>query len=130
LVQEHPKVYRGDIRKHWICAENKWLAARYGLQAVYIRSYRGKRRSLAHDLTELIEHLLPLARESGDARFMAPLRLVERIETGSERQRRLYRESGSWKKLIEDMTRRFYEELEAPLSQANPDVANQASLPG
>jgi carboxylate-amine ligase len=31
LLQERPRARRGDIRRHWIAVENKWLATRYGL---------------------------------------------------------------------------------------------------
>jgi carboxylate-amine ligase len=111
LLQERPKLLRGDMRRHWIAIENKWLATRYGLKAMYIRTPSGKRRPLAHDLAELINRLIPIARETGDYPFLAALLPIEQFETGAERQRRLYRESGSWKALIDDMTGRLAEEL-------------------
>jgi len=73
LLEERPQVLRGDVRHHWIAVENKWLATRYGLQAAYIRTPSGKRGALAHDLAELIEQLLPIAREVGDERYLAQL---------------------------------------------------------
>ena len=111
LLEERPQLRRGDIRKHWIAIENKWLATRYGLQAMYIRTPSGKRRSLAYDAADLIGRLTPIAAESGDKLFLAKLQPTDKFETGADRQRRLYREMGSWPGLIDDATRRFAEEL-------------------
>ena len=47
----------GQSRRQWVAVENKWLATRYGLGAMYIRTPGGKRRPLAYDLSELMERL-------------------------------------------------------------------------
>lgn len=120
LLEERPHLRRGDMRRHWIAVENKWLATRYGLGAMYIRTPGGKRRPLAHDLAEVIERLSPIARESGDYPFLATLRPVDKLESGADRQRRLYRETGDWKVLIDDMTSRLSQELEAAAGPARP----------
>ena len=112
LLAVKPHLCRGDIRRHWIAVENKWLATRYGLSAMYIRTPAGKRRLLSKDLSELIDHLMPIAREIGDHRFLEPLLSVDKIELGSDRQRRLYRETGNWKTVTEDMIRRLSRELD------------------
>ena len=111
LLQERPQLCRGDIRRHWIAIENKWLATRYGLQAMHIRTPSGKRRILSHDLSDLIERLRPIAQETGDWPFLSAIRPGGQFETSADRQRRLFRDSGNWKSLIEDMTRRWGEEL-------------------
>ncbi|HEY7310914.1 MAG TPA: YbdK family carboxylate-amine ligase [Gemmataceae bacterium] len=112
LLEERPRARRGDRRHYWIAVENKWLATRYGLDAKCIRTPGGKRRGLAEDLARLLEKMVPIAHETGDADFMASLRSQERMETGSERLRRLYRETGDWRALIDDMKNRWVRELE------------------
>lgn len=112
LLAEKPQLRRGDSRRHWIAVENKWLAARYGMTAPYIRTPSGKRRPLAQDLSELLERLLPIARESGDHRFLESLRPVDKLELGADRQRRLYRETGHWPAVLDDMVRRLSAELD------------------
>jgi carboxylate-amine ligase len=112
LLEENPRLRRGDIRRHWIAVENKWLATRYGLDAMYIRTPRGKRRPLKHDLAELIDRLLPVARDLGDEKYLAELRPLEKIETGAERQRRHYRENGNWKALAEYLVGQLAQDLE------------------
>ncbi|HLJ93627.1 MAG TPA: YbdK family carboxylate-amine ligase [Gemmataceae bacterium] len=112
LLQEKPRLRRGDLRRYWIAVENKWLASRYGLQAQCIRSPGGKRQPLARDLEELFERLLPIARETGDAPFLAALQPLDRFESGADRQRRLYRDSGKWKDVLDDMRSRLAQELD------------------
>lgn len=112
-LEEEPRRRRRDRRHNWIGVENKWLATRYGLKAPYIRTPGGKRRPLAEDVAALIERLLPIARESGDEPFLAALLPIDRFETGSERQRRLYRESGNLEFLMDHLTQQLTSELEA-----------------
>jgi carboxylate-amine ligase len=95
-LEGRPGLRRRDPRRGWIAAENRWLAARYGLDAPYVRTPAGERRPLAQDGDELIERLLPIARATGDEPFLAPFRPVARFETGSTLQRRLYRKTGRW----------------------------------
>jgi carboxylate-amine ligase len=113
LLEEKPRLRRGDLRSYWIVPENKWLATRYGLEAQCIRTPGGKRQPLARDLEALLERLTPVAQGTGDAAFLAPLQPVERLETASDRHRRLYRETGDWKAVIDDMKGRLAQELEA-----------------
>jgi carboxylate-amine ligase len=112
LLKERPAARRGDLRRHWIAGENKWLATRYGLGAMYIRTPAGKRRPLKKDLAELIDRMLPIARSQGDDSFLAPLRNLDTFETGADAQRNLFRQNGNWKALTDATIRRFAEELE------------------
>jgi hypothetical protein len=112
LLEERPHLRRGDMRRHWIAVENKWLATRYGLNAMYIRTPGGKRRVLSHDLSEVIERVMPIARETGDDLFLKTLLPVRDFESGADRQRRLYREHGHWKVLIDEMAQSFSKELQ------------------
>lgn len=111
LLEERPQLGHGDIRRHWLAVENKWLATRYGLSALYIRTPTGKRRQLGQDAADLIDRLLPIARETGDYSFLAALQPIDRFESGAARQRRLYRETGSWRAVIDDLTGRFAADL-------------------
>jgi carboxylate-amine ligase len=113
LLRERPALRRGDLRRHWIAGENKWLATRYGLGALYIRTPAGKRRPLKKDLAELIDKLLPLAKESGDDAFLAPLRHLDSFESGSDFLRSRFRQTGDWKALADAMIRRLTDEMES-----------------
>jgi carboxylate-amine ligase len=113
LLQERPRLRRGDIKRHWIAVENKWLATRYGLQAMYIRTPSGKRRPLVKDLSDLIDRLMPIAREFGDDKYLASLQPVAKLETGSDKQRHHYRDIGNWKGLVDYMTQQLLQDLES-----------------
>ena len=114
LLEERPRLKRGDLRRYWVAPENKWLASRYGLGAQCILTPGGKRQRLARGLADLLDRLAPVAQELGDASFLGALQPVEEFESGSERQRRLYRETGDWKVVIDDMKQRLAQDLEAP----------------
>ncbi len=131
LLEEHPRMPRGDIRRHWIAVENKWLATRYGMEATYIRTPAGKRRPLKQDLSELLERLLPIARESGDDVFLSTLLPLDQFESGADRQRRLYRESGDARPLVDDMVASLAAELDDSQGSAPGSSApNTGETPG
>ncbi len=123
LLAERPHLCRGDMRRHWIAVENKWLATRYGLAATYIRSPSGKRRALAQEVQDTIDRLLPIARETGDHVFLGVFGPVERYETGAARQRRCYRDHGNGKALIDDAVRRWQEEITLTTPAAHDSVS-------
>jgi carboxylate-amine ligase len=111
LLEEKPRSRRGDYRRQWVAVENKWLATRYGLEAIYIRTPGGKRRPLAYDLSEVLERLVPVAKESGDVGFLASLKPVDKLVNGAARQRELYRAKGDWKSLIDAMVKQLQRDL-------------------
>lgn len=113
LQEERPRMRRGDMRRHWIAVENKWLAARYGLDGMCIRTPGGKKRRLRHDVSDLIERLTPIARETGDHVFLAGLQPIVQGASGADEQRQLIRETGNWKTVTDVLTRRLVDELGA-----------------
>ncbi|AKK06994.1 carboxylate-amine ligase, YbdK family [Corynebacterium mustelae] len=80
----------------WHVAENKWRAARYGLDAIIITSRDTDERLVTDDLKDLVETLRPIAEE---LECLTELNYVlEIIETGASynRQRELFNKHGSW----------------------------------
>ncbi|MDO4918739.1 glutamate--cysteine ligase [Kocuria sp.] len=78
----------------WHHAENKWRAARYGMDAEIIRDARNHQRPLREDLVDLLNTLEPVADELGCATELAHVETMVSGETGYERQRRIARENG------------------------------------
>ncbi len=77
----------------WHAQENKWRAARYGLDAEIILNAAGNERLVTDDLHDVLERLEPLARELDCA---DELRLVAEIPTTGasyQRQRRVMAET-------------------------------------
>jgi carboxylate-amine ligase len=112
LLKERPHLRSGDLRRHWIAVENKWLATRYGLAGMCIRTPGGRKRRLGQDVADLITRLLPIARETGDHPFLAALQPIDKFESGAARQRRIYREAGDGKAVVDDLKSAFAEGLQ------------------
>lgn len=73
----------------WQVQENKWRAARYGLDAIVILDDRNRERLVTDDLDDLLERLAPVARRLG---CEAELRSVADIPprgSSAQRQRRV-----------------------------------------
>ncbi len=98
------------ILQPWHVAENKWRAARYGLEALVITSRDTDERWVTQELAELVDDLSPLAAELG---CLEELHLVSEIlerGAGYQRQRRIHDITGSWIPVI-DATCREMEDL-------------------
>ena len=78
----------------WHHQENKWRAARYGLEAVVIRDARNRERLVTEDLADLLTDLEPLADELGCARELAHVETMMGGAVGYQRQRRVAQENG------------------------------------
>lgn len=78
----------------WHHQENKWRAARYGLDAVVIRDAQNHQTPLTEDLTDVLNRLEPLAAELGCAQELAYVETMMSGEAGYLRQRRIAQENG------------------------------------
>ncbi|WJZ03723.1 glutamate--cysteine ligase [Corynebacterium freiburgense] len=85
----------------WHIAENKWRAARYGLDAEIIVSRQTDEVLVKDDLIRMAGLLTPLARELGCEKEIAYIPSL--IERGAayQRQRELYESTGSWKAVVD-----------------------------
>jgi carboxylate-amine ligase len=87
----------------WLANENKWKATRFGLETECQRTVNGERKTLATDLLDLLSTLEPIAKEMGDRKFLRVFGSLHDFETGAQRQRRFYREHGTWQAVVNDM---------------------------
>jgi carboxylate-amine ligase len=71
----------------WHVQENKWRAARYGLEAEVILDAAGRERLVTDDLTDLLDRLAPTARRLGCERELACVEDVVRRGASYQRQR-------------------------------------------
>lgn len=75
------------VRPSWVVRENKWRAARYGLDAQVILDYHGNTRPLREDLFDLVDQLTPIAADLG---CVTELQYVKEMATrGASYQRQL-----------------------------------------
>ncbi|MFC8303682.1 glutamate--cysteine ligase [Specibacter sp. NPDC057265] len=73
----------------WHIQENKWRAARYGLDAIIIQNAAGKERLVTEDLMELLNKLEPVAAKLGCATELASVADIIDNGAGYQRQRRV-----------------------------------------
>jgi carboxylate-amine ligase len=67
--------------------ENKWRAARYGLDAIIIRDTDNTEVHVVDDITELLERLQPTARALGCTRQLAGITDILDAGAGYQRMR-------------------------------------------
>ncbi len=81
--------------QHWHVAENKWRAARYGLEALIITDRDTTERWVTEDIADWLERLAPLAEELGCSAELAAVRRI--MERGGDYalQRAAAREAGA-----------------------------------
>ena len=73
----------------WHVQENKWRAARYGLDAWIILDDKSNERLLLEDLEELLDTLAPVARRLGCEDDLALVRTIPERGASYQRQRRI-----------------------------------------
>ena len=78
----------------WHVQENKWRAARYGLDAWIILDAESHERLLRDDLEELLDRLEPVAARLGCTDDLALVREIPRRGASYQRQRRVAEETG------------------------------------
>ncbi|WP_158863686.1 glutamate--cysteine ligase [Leifsonia sp. AG29] len=71
----------------WFVRENKWRAARYGLDAEIITAPDGSERLVSEALRDLVEELMPTAERLGCADELAAVTTI--LEAGASYQRQL-----------------------------------------
>ncbi|GAA1478265.1 glutamate--cysteine ligase [Nocardioides aestuarii] len=78
----------------WHVQENKWRAARYGLEAEIIVAADNRERLVTDDLDDLLTHLEPVAKRLGCSAELRDVAEIPRRGASYERQRRVAAESG------------------------------------
>jgi carboxylate-amine ligase len=88
------------LQEGWIERENYFRASHLGLDARYIDNDRGHERPFRAALESVIEAVEPTAAELGETAYLQLL--VRHMEkgTGYQRQRRIFRETGSLKAVV------------------------------
>lgn len=78
----------------WHMQENKWRAARYGLEAIIILDAQSTERLVTEDLADLLERLEPVARRLGCAAELRSVDDIVRRGAAYQRQRRVAYDTG------------------------------------
>jgi carboxylate-amine ligase len=78
----------------WHVQENKWRAARYGLDAIVILDAESNERLITEDLTDLLERLAPVADRLGCAAELASVADIPARGASYQRQRAVAERTG------------------------------------
>ena len=94
----------------WFVRENKWRAARYGMEAIIIRNAAADERLVTEDLEELLPSLLPTAESLGCAAELEDLRSIMACGASYQRQLRVAADhGGSLKAVVSSLVRELRE---------------------
>jgi carboxylate-amine ligase len=80
--------------RRWVVQENKWRAARYGLDAEIMVDDTGTVRPVRDEIEDLVEDLLPVARRLGCAAQLADVATILGTGASCDRQRAVARRAG------------------------------------
>ncbi|UDY36904.1 glutamate--cysteine ligase [Dermatobacter hominis] len=87
--------------RDWVIRENKWLAARHGIDAEIITDDRGSRRPARELVAEEVDRLAPIADELGCAGDLALVGRILRHGSGAERQRAVLAGGGDHRDVVD-----------------------------
>lgn len=101
----------------WFVRENKWRAARYGLNARIVVDRDGRQEPLRDELRALVEQLTPVAERLGcEAELVEVGRMLEN-GTSSERQLAAYAAHGGGEAALRAVVDTLIEEFETGLAE-------------
>jgi glutamate---cysteine ligase / carboxylate-amine ligase len=85
--------------REWTVRENRWLAARFGIDADLIVEHpeggRPERRPVRTLVRELLDEIRPVAAELGNLEPLADLEVLLAVGSGAQRQRRVVEAGGT-----------------------------------
>ncbi|KQZ08600.1 glutamate--cysteine ligase [Agromyces fucosus] len=113
------------VLQPWYVRENKWRAARYGLEAEVITDVAGTERPVADDLRELLTTLAPIADRLGCGVELQQVRAM--LDSGASYARQLRvaeAAGGDLKAVVAHLARELRNgiETQSPAASASPDV--------
>ena len=93
--------------RDWMLRENKWRAARFGLDADVVVNSAGQVRPIVDLIEDTLEQLQPTAQELGCSQELADVHTIVECRPSADRQRLVFQERGS----LQDVVRSLRAEL-------------------
>lgn len=101
----------------WTIRDNKWRAARYGVDAEIIRDEEGNVMSLRRSIVDLVDQLSPCAERLGCLDELLGINRILDRGTSSVRQREVYAQKGDLPSVVDSLC----EEMETGKPRSLPD---------
>ena len=92
-----------------ILQSNKWQAARYGLDGVYVDPKNFQKLSIKKAIENLFLLVQPALSSLGSEKYLSKLEEILNGSTGSTIQRKLYKNSKDYKHVIKTLIEQFYQ---------------------
>ncbi len=115
------------MQRYWVAPENKWQAARYGLNGQIITKGGEERHPLREEIEKLLEILKPVAVSLHCAEELEGVRDILKIGSSSSRQRRVFAETQSLKGVVEALVIELQDDV--PITQTAPGYPILKLLP-
>lgn len=94
----------------YLIRENKWRAARYGIDADLIVDSFGKIVPVRHEIERLLKQLEPIAKELKADHYLSKVKDILSRGTSSKRQRKVFNDTnGNWDALMDSLINEFEE---------------------
>ena len=84
----------------WFVRENRWRAARYGMDAILIEDAHGEEALLSESLPDCLEKLTPAAEDLGCAEELWSLLDIVKLGVGYQRQRAIFEHTNSYEAVV------------------------------
>ena len=114
-----------EMPREWVRRENKWRAARWGVDADLVIDESGHTRPLREVVDDLVERLLPIAIELGCGAELADLRRIAAEGPSYVRQRRVVSDGGDLPAVVHALRAELADSIEAEW----PDRGGAADSP-
>ncbi len=115
IAEQHRRGQLPTLAREWTIRENRWVAARHGVQAELIVDDRGHRRPARKILEDVVEEIRPTARQIGSEPELDDLIELWEIGPSYLRQRRIIESGGTY----QDVVASLIEELETDQPSAS-----------
>jgi carboxylate-amine ligase len=94
-------------KHHWIASENLWTAARDGLEGFVINDLKGKKQKISNAIFELIETLIPIAKDLNCLEELQDIGTILHQGNGASRQRKIYDDTQSLREVVRETQQVF-----------------------
>jgi carboxylate-amine ligase len=93
--------------RDWILRDNKWRAARFGLDANLVVNSMGQVRPVIEMIEDTLEQLVPVAQELQCEKELADIGMIVKNRPSADRQRRVHQETHSLSRVVESLRAEF-----------------------
>ncbi|RMG00741.1 MAG: YbdK family carboxylate-amine ligase, partial [Nitrospirae bacterium] len=108
LVVKLSEIGRTNRIPMQLLKSNKWQAARYSLDGVFLDPLRGNRFGIRDAISMLLEFVEPVAAKLGSIEYLNVIEDILQQGTSAHRQLRYYEQSGEFKGMIKKLQEEFY----------------------